>query len=212
MTKENIVTLTASPSEGTEAKRNKKTQLLSALLSASALGVFLEGCGPTPSGPTRDGVTGDGSESDPHLATAKADILDGPWVSYASSTAAVTINLDSYATRAESGGVPKASGGWAEGDKFGLDVLNVIGSDHDDTFFGGDGVFHDNNSFEGGGATICWRGEKEQTPIYSTRATARTESSTLMGQIRSSSSKGQTIAILGQTTTFPMSTESSRLR
>ena len=68
MTKENIqefaVALNSSPSEGagegTEAKRNKKTQLLSALLSASALGVFLEGCGGgggTPAPVTPDPVT-----------------------------------------------------------------------------------------------------------------------------------------------------------
>ena len=68
MTKENIVTLTASPSEGTEAKRNKKTQLLSALLSASALGVFLEGCGAGGGNPdpvTPDPVTPDPVTPDP---------------------------------------------------------------------------------------------------------------------------------------------------
>ena len=73
MTKENIVTLTASPSEGTEAKRNKKTQLLSALLSASALGVFLEGCssssggggGGNPDPVTPDPVTPDPVTPDP---------------------------------------------------------------------------------------------------------------------------------------------------
>ncbi len=42
---ENIVTLAASPSEGEEGKRNRKARILSALLSAGALGVFLEGCG-----------------------------------------------------------------------------------------------------------------------------------------------------------------------
>ena len=120
MTKENIVTLTASPSEGTEAKRNKKTQLLSALLSASALGVFLEGCGGggedtsgggTPAPVTPDpvsSVTGDGSESNPFLATAGVDTFSGAgndgWASYAGSNAGVTIQLSRPSDATVSGG------------------------------------------------------------------------------------------------------------
>ena len=45
-----------------EGKRNRKTQALSALLSASALGLFLEGCGSGPSGSGGGGGSGLGSQ------------------------------------------------------------------------------------------------------------------------------------------------------
>ena len=159
MTKENIqafaVALNSSPSEGagegTEAKRNKKTQLLSALLSASALGVFLEGCGDGGGGdyvrPTTAGVTGDGSRSSPLVATDKADILEGNWVSYAGSNAGVTVNLGG-----SSG--PEASGGWAWGDRLGLQVSSVVGSAFPDTFRSGFLA----NIFEGGKGDDTFQG------------------------------------------------------
>ena len=160
MTKENIqefaVALTASPSEGTEAKRNKKTQLLSALLSASALGVFLEGCssssgggGGFPDPVTPDpgsSVTGRGTESNPYLATAAADRFIGypgsgrDWVSYENSDAGVTILLNDGSSDAT------VSGGWATGDSLDYDIDNLIGSRFADTLTGDSGA----NSFEGG--------------------------------------------------------------
>ena len=177
MTKENVqefaVALTASPSEGTEAKRNKKTQLLSALLSASALGVFLEGCGagggdtsggvtpdpdptptPTPT-PTPDpdpdpvsSVTGDGSEENPFLATSVADSFTGStgydWVSYAGSNAGVTIDL----------GADTASGGWAAGDTL-TDINNLIGSNRGDQLYGNSG---DNTLRGGAGVDFLYGG------------------------------------------------------
>ena len=153
MTKENIqefeVALQASPSEGegegTEAKRNKKTQLLSALLSASALGMFLEGCSSSSTSSGGGGGGGGGvdntlgSESNPYLATANADTFSGSgnegWVSYAGSNEGVTVDL--------SGTTAAASGGWAEGDTL-SNINNLIGSDVvsgdvvDDTLTGND--------------------------------------------------------------------------
>ena len=134
MTKENIqefaVALNSSPSEGagegSEAKRNKKTQLLSALLSASALGVFLEGCG--------GGVTGDGSESNPFVATAGPDTFDGIWASYAGSNEGIKVELRGT-TIAPVGSTVILSGGWAEGDTL-RNIRNVIGSRFADTLNG----------------------------------------------------------------------------
>ena len=151
MTKENIqefaVALNSSPSEGegSEAKRNKKTQLLSALLSASALGVFLEGCGSTftsSSSSSRDDPNRAGNDSNPFVATAGADDFSGSgndgWVSYAGSNAGVTIDLDDSPTT--------VSGGWAARDNLKY-IYNLIGSIHADTLTGGEFSF---NSFEGG--------------------------------------------------------------
>ena len=79
-----------------EGKRNRKAQALSALLSASALGLFLEGCG----GGEDTRVPGDGSASNPYLATAGTDSFIGypgsgrDWVSYENSDAGVTILLN----------------------------------------------------------------------------------------------------------------------
>ena len=141
MTQANIVPLAISSSEGNERKRNKKTQILSALLSASALGVFLEGCGgegtddgtPTPA-PAPAAL---GSESNPYVGTLYADIFMGEvgkdWVSYAGSdaTEGVTINLGVLDTN----DVAEASGGWAREDKL-TDINNLIGSNYADTLTG----------------------------------------------------------------------------
>ena len=165
MTKENIVTLTASPSEGTEAKRNKKTQLLSALLSASALGLFLEGCSSSSSGGGGEDTSGgdgraSGSRNDPYLATASADYISGfgfgssDWVSYAGSNAGVTIDLsDLFAT---------GSGGWAAGDSIRF-IDNLIGSRFADTLTGDS----DTNSFEGGrGNDVLAGGSSTDTYVF----------------------------------------------
>ena len=165
MRHENITTLATSSSEGNEGKRNKKAQILSALLSASALGVFLEGCGgdeaavrgstpPIPiSGPL-------GSEFNPYRGTAEADSFKGnqfnvpslDWVSYADTeanaedttdTSGVTITLledvDNLAKFAAT-----TSGSWAEGDSL-IGFNNVYGSDQDDELTGNS----NDNTFRG---------------------------------------------------------------
>ena len=148
MTQANIVTLATSSSEGNEGKRNRKTQILSALLSASALGVFLEGCG---GGDTAAGGGGGaptpavlGSESNPRLATAGADSFTGTpgadWVSYADSDAGVTITLGEDGIASAEG-----VGGFAAGDTL-TDINNLIGSDYADTLTGNS----NDNTFRGG--------------------------------------------------------------
>ena len=122
---ESITTLATSSNEGQTGKRNKKTQLLSALLSASALGVFLEGCGGDTAGDSTPNSTTLpppplGSESNPFKATAAADSFTGSagkdWVSYADLTDGVTIDLN---TRTDLAG-----------------INNLIGSDQDDSLTG----------------------------------------------------------------------------
>ena len=141
MTFENITTLNASATssnEGSEGKRNKKTQILSALLSASALGVFLEGCG---GGDTAAGASTPNPNPTPPPASNKelnafvATAAEGEtftgssvtdWVSYAGSDAeGVTINIDLSAL--DGNNAATGSGGWAEGDKL-IDINNLIGS------------------------------------------------------------------------------------
>ena len=154
---ENITTLNtssiaASSNEGNEGKRNKKTQILSALLSASALGVFLEGCGgggPAASSETPAGGGGAtpaalGSESNPFKATLAANAFtgkaDADWVSYADSDADVEITL------AEDGiASAEGVGGFAAGDTL-TDINNLIGSDYVDTLAGNANP----NTFRGG--------------------------------------------------------------
>ncbi len=156
---ENITTLNtssiaASSNEGNEGKRNKKTQILSALLSASALGVFLEGCGggntaagggdaaPTPTPTPAPAALG--SESNPFKATLAANAFtgkaDADWVSYADSDADVEITL------AEDGiASAEGVGGFAAGDTL-TDINNLIGSDYVDTLAGNANP----NTFRGG--------------------------------------------------------------
>ncbi len=143
----NTSSLATSSNEGSEGKRNKKTQILSALLSASALGVFLEGCGggntaagggdaaptPTPAAPTPTPAAL-GSESNPFKATLAANAFtgkaDADWVSYADSDADVEITL------AEDGiASAEGVGGFAAGDTL-TDINNLIGSDYVDTLTG----------------------------------------------------------------------------
>ena len=145
MSFENITTLNTSSlatssNEGSEGKRNKKTQILSALLSASALGMFLEGCGggdtaagsgntaptPTPTPPPASN-----KELNAFVATAaEGETFTGSsvtdWVSYAGSDAeGVTINID--LSTLDGNNAATGSGGWAEGDKL-IDINNLIGS------------------------------------------------------------------------------------
>ncbi len=156
---ENITTISASSNEGSEGKRNKKTQILSALLSASALGVFLEGCGggDTAAAGGGGGGGGAGDIAPPSASAREQNALvaaagaietfeandDTDWVSYKGSDAeGVTINID-----LSSGGSVTGSGGWAEGDTL-IGINNLIGSltqinifrgnDNPNTFRGGD--------------------------------------------------------------------------
>ena len=145
MTQENIAT---SSSKDETGKRNRKTQALSALLSASALGVFLEGCG----GEDTDGDSPSvdstlGSASNPFKATAATDSFTGSagkdWVSYAGLTAGVTIDLS--ATTLLTG------------------INNLIGSAHDDILTGNIA----NNILRGGeGADTIEGGGGEDTASY----------------------------------------------
>ncbi len=179
MRSENIVTLVASKDEGNEGKRNKRTQILSALLSASALGVFLEGCGgeDTSSGgalPAAPAVRG--SESTPLVGTAvEGETFTGTagkdWVSYAGSTidAGVTIDLDTLDTD----GAATGSGGWAAGDKL-KGINNLIGSKGVDTLTGNNlantlrGGLGADTLEGGGGADTLDGGEgTEDTASYS---------------------------------------------
>ncbi len=139
MTFENITTLNASATssnEESEGKRNKKTQILSALLSASALGVFLEGCG---GGDTAAGASTPNPNPTPPPASNKelnafvATAAEGEtftgssvtdWVTYAGSDAeGVRIDLSVLDGNDAATGL----GGWAEDDKL-IDIDNLIGS------------------------------------------------------------------------------------
>ncbi len=139
-------------------KRDKKTQALNALLSASALGLFLEGCGGT--GDTAGdnaGGTGDSSNNGSNngsdssglllVATAEPDTHTGgagsDTVSYADSDAPVTVSLSSNT----------GTGGDAEGDTF-ESIENLIGSDDDD-FLTGDA---NPNTLEGGAGNDALNG------------------------------------------------------
>ncbi len=78
MRHENIVTPVTSKSEGDEGKRNRKTRIFSALLSASALGVFLEGCG--------GADTGSGSGTSGAEASGVGALAASSAVTFAGST------------------------------------------------------------------------------------------------------------------------------
>ena len=77
------------------------------------------------------GAAGDGSESNPFLATLAADTFAGSagadWVSYASSTRGISVNLDTDPAT--------VSSGWAAGDRL-TGINNLIGSDHNDNLLG----------------------------------------------------------------------------
>ena len=166
---ENITTLATSSNEGSEGKRNKKTQILSALLSASALGVFLEGCGggdtaagggsPTPP------PTATGSESNPYAATLAANAFtgsgDNDWVSYADSDAGVRITLAENGVASAEG-----VGGFAAGDTL-TDINNLIGSDYADELTGNG----NDNTLRGGlGADTLEGGDGADEASYSNSA------------------------------------------
>ena len=167
MKHENIAPFAASKSGGGEEKRNRKTQILSALLQASALGVFLEGCGGDPAGAGGGGGGGGatptppalGSERNPRLATAGADSFTGTpgadWVSYAGSDAGVEITL------AGEGIEVKVTHGDTEDTL--TNINNLIGSDHADTLSGNALA----NSFLGGeGGDTIDGGGGEDTASY----------------------------------------------
>ena len=146
---ESIVTLAVLPSEGFEGQRNRKTRILSALLSASALGVFLEGCGGgdqsgdgnTGGEPPTISVVGEGSEDAPYLAGAGADTFAGSgganWVNYAESQEGVTIDLGTETATVDGG---------AAGDTL-TGINNLIGSNQDDNLEGNSEA----NTLRGGG-------------------------------------------------------------
>ena len=169
MTYENISTLAASLSGSGEGKRNKKAQILSALLSASALGVFLEGCGgDDPSGSSNPSGGGGGggnpgggtkidSESNPFLAVDTANSFTGSesrnWVSYAESNEGVTIDLNTDPAT--------VSGGWAAGDTLtGID--NLVGSAQADTLTGNS----EDNTLRGGGENDILAGGAGADRLY----------------------------------------------
>ena len=161
---ENITTISASSNEGQTGKRNKKTQILSALLSASALGVFLEGCGGGDTAAAGGGGGGGAGDIAPPSASAREQNAlvaaagaietfeandDTDWVNYeGSDVAGVTIDLSS-------GGSVTGSGGWAEGDTL-IGINNLIGSGLIDELIGNDNP----NTFRGrdGGDTLSGRG------------------------------------------------------
>ena len=146
---ESIVTLAVLPSEGFEGQRNRKTRILSALLSASALGVFLEGCGGgdqsgdgnTGGEPPTISVVGEGSEDAPYLAGAGADTFAGSggedWVNYAESQEGVTIDLGTETATVDGG---------AAGDTL-TGINNLIGSNQGDNLKGNSEA----NTLRGGG-------------------------------------------------------------
>ena len=136
--------------DSSEGKRNRKTQTLSALLSASALGLFLEGCGgadePSSGGagggdaPVAPGGGGR-SNINPILATSAVEAHVGggdtgiDTVSYANSESPVIVSLSAnIGTRGD-----------AQGDTF-ENIENLIGSDYTDTLLGDD----EPNTLEGG--------------------------------------------------------------
>ncbi len=128
--------ISTSSNEGNEGKRNRKVQALSALLSASALGVFLEGCGgdgdATATAPNPTPTLG--SENNPFVATAaEGDSFTGSvgkdWVTYAGLTEGATINLGVAVN-----GVTTGAAGAAE-DTF-TGINNLIGSTGGDTLTG----------------------------------------------------------------------------
>ena len=151
MRQENTVTLATSSSEGNEGKRNRKTQVLSALLSASALGVFLEGCG------GKESLTLDPSVFIEYFeATAEPDTFTGSGskmgVSYADSPGGVVVSLTT----------PADNKGWAADDTL-TNINNLIGTNQADTLtgntnantlFGGDG----GDTLDGGDGKDTLRG------------------------------------------------------
>ena len=129
--------ISTSSNEGNEGKRNRKVQALSALLSASALGVFLEGCGggdAAATAPNPNPTPTLGSENNPFVATAaEGDSFTGSvgkdWVTYAGLTEGATINLGVAVN-----GVTTGAAGAAE-DTF-TGINNLIGSTGGDTLTG----------------------------------------------------------------------------
>ena len=93
MRHENIVTPVTSKSEGDEGKRNRKTRIFSALLSASALGVFLEGCGGADTG-SGSGTSGAEASGVGALATSSAVTFAGS-TDIVSEGSAGTVSEDS---------------------------------------------------------------------------------------------------------------------
>ena len=147
--------------------------MLTALLSATALGVFLEGCGggdaSASAPPTTPAVLG--SESNPFLATVAADKFMGKggadWVSYEESDVGVRLDLSLTTGTAQADfatnnlGFGVAQGGDAVGDTL-TDIKNLVGSFHND-WLTGDG--EDNNLQGGGGNDRLEGGDGDDTLI-----------------------------------------------
>ena len=124
-----------------EGKRNRKTQALSALLSASALGLFLEGCG--------------ADDINTILATPAVEKHVGD----------TSIDTVSYANSAEAVDVDLVDGtgkyGDAAGDTF-ENIKNLIGSDHHDVLAGNE----ESNALTGGGGGDILRGHVGDDELY----------------------------------------------
>ena len=156
------VTMPPSPCENNKGN-NRKSRALNALLSASALGVFLEGCGGEPSG----GGNGGGGASPPtpptpvqvtgttsYLATASAEAFTGDeevnTVSYANADGGVTADLQAPANN---------RGSFAQRDTY-ENIENIVGSSQADTLTGNS----QDNSLDGGeGADTLQGGEGADT-------------------------------------------------
>ena len=160
-----------------ENKRNRKTQMLTALLSATALGVFLEGCGggdtpasatttpdpdpdpnpnPNPNPNPTPTPAASGSEGAPFLATAAAETFIGEsgkdWVSYEESDVGVRLDLLLATGTAQADFATNNFGFGVDqgGDAVGdtlTDIKNLVGSIHND-WLTGDG---EDNNLQGGG-------------------------------------------------------------
>ena len=214
---ENIVTLAASPSEGEEGKRNRKARILSALLSAGALGVFLEGCGGKKignnnsnnnsnnggdSGSNNGGDSGSNNGNNgggtPSPALVQVTGI-APHLALASAEAFTgdeEANTISYENADEGVTVDlqvpaNNRGRFAQKDTY-ANIENIVGSSHADTLIGNS----QDNRLEGGtGADTyrVWRDSTAQIPLSTTAA-------------RSSSCKGRTTTIRTQPTLSPVPT------
>ena len=148
---------TSNTNSNSNMQRNRKTQALTALLSATALGVFLEGCGggdtvaPPPPPPLVFG-----SQSNPFLARGDAYTFAGSegadWVSYAESTLGVEVELTDAAAIVGEG----AAGGTLTG------IQNIIGTAQADTLTGNGQA----NTLRGGAGDDILSGNDGNDALY----------------------------------------------
>ena len=143
--------------DSSEGKRNRKTQTLSALLSASALGLFLEGCGGADEPSSGGAGGGDAPVASGLLLTAtsvpEAHIggTGTDTVSYANSESPVVVSLLANI----------GTGGDAQGDTF-ENIENIIGSQYADTLLGDD----EPNTLEGGRGKDALVGSGRNDRLY----------------------------------------------